>query len=632
MKKNIAIILLFVLGLEIFIFNYSSIKSLFYKEIYINKENLILNGIVYDEKNDKYFIEKKENYIEIKINKKINNIYLDIKKITSHPIKINIDYTDSANNYYRKFKSNTKNDRYIVDDIEKSKYIELYHLGDTKSLKVNIELSNVNQFKIDEIILNKHEPIQINFIRFIGLFLFIFVVYNYFKNKIFKQIIIKNENKFLFIIIFLFSILTIFLYQNIGYLKDDIFHDYYMDEYVEALENGKLSIKNNVNLNMLDNPYDYSERFDKMTDYVWDVSYYKNNYYVYFGILPAFIMMLFKVLFNIRITTTILACFFSILSIIFGSLLLKQIIEKYTKCSSGLKLLMIIFFLFNSRLLLIIPKTRFYELINVSGFAFSLIGTYLYILFDKKNKNIYLFLGSLFLSLLLLIRPSMILVSLLGLYIIYKKINKKNIMFLLPFVIVGIITMYLNYIRFDNVFEFGITYQLGILDNSYSKFCIPAILNGIYTYLLRFPIIDTVFPYIFNNISMINFFGFYFNTATGNGILTMSILGLITPFIIKKLNKQTIKFIIVCLVLGLIILFIDTVFGGSIKRYSIEFAWLFLIPIILITINNFKNKKILLILVVLSCLMNFLIIFDLENDDSVKIENSDLYYDLMYFN
>ena len=52
MKKNIAIILLFVLGLEIFIFNYSSIKSLFYKEIYINKEDLILNGIVYDETND----------------------------------------------------------------------------------------------------------------------------------------------------------------------------------------------------------------------------------------------------------------------------------------------------------------------------------------------------------------------------------------------------------------------------------------------------------------------------------------------------------------------------------------------------------------------------------------------------
>ncbi len=631
MKKNIVIIAFIVLVLEIFVFNFSSIKSIFYKKIKINKDELILNDIVYAENSNKYFIESDDNYIEINVNDKVNNIYIDIEKLKPEPFKITLNYTDEANSYYRKFKSNTKNERYIVDDIEKSKYIDLYHLGKTGKVKINLDLEVVNQFKIREITFNKIEPIHTNWIRMIGLFSVIFIIYNYFYNENFKLLMNRNQNKVLFIVILLFSCLTVFLYYNIGDLDGSVFHDYYENEYVDALANGKLNLEEDLNLSELNNPYDFSERLDKGINTIWDISYYNDNYYVYFGILPAFIMMIFKVLFNVKITTTVLACFFSILSVIFSALLIKEIIEKYTKCSFGLKLLMIIFFLFNSRLLLIIPKTRFYELINVSGYAFSLIGIYLYMLFVRKNKNIYLLLGSLSLSLLLLIRPSMILVSLLGFYIIYKKLNKKNIIYLIPFIIIGIITMYLNYIRFDNIFEFGITYQLGILDNSFSKFNLITIINGIYTYLLRFPIIDTIFPYIFNNSSMLEYLGFYFNRTTGNGILTMSILGLIAPFIIKKTNKDTLKFIFVCLLLGFLILSVDTIFGGSIKRYSLEFSWLFLIPIILIIINNFKNKKILLILVILSCLMNFLVIFDLEYDDNIQIDNSDLYYELMYF-
>ena len=410
MKKNVVIISFIVVFLEIFIFNFSSIKSLFYKEIKIDKNDLILNGIIYAESSNKYFIESNDNYIEININAKINNIYLDIERLSHLPFKINIDYTDSANNYYRKFRSNVKNERYIVSDIEKSKYIDLYHFGNTGKIKINLDLNVVNQFKINEITFNKLEPIHTNWFRMIGLFLIIFVIYNYFNNKKFKLFINNNQNKVIFIIILLFSCLTIFLYQKISYLSDSDFHDYYQDEYVEALSNGKLTIKENIDLSKLNNPYDYSERVEKGISTIWDASYYNNNYYVYFGMFPAFIMMIVKMLFSIQITTTFLSCCFSILSVIFGSLLIKEIIEKYTKCSVGLKLLMIIFFLFNSRLLLIIPKTRFYELINVSGFAFSLIGIYLYMLFARKNKNIYLFLGSLFLSLLLLIKPTMIIV------------------------------------------------------------------------------------------------------------------------------------------------------------------------------------------------------------------------------
>lgn len=637
MKKKSIIIGLIIIALEIFVFNFSSIKSVFYKEYNVDINKIIMNNVIYDEITNKYYIEDEDCYIEIEVNNNVNNIYLDIESLSSRILTISLEYTDSANSYYNKFDTNNKNEIILVNDILKSKYIDIYSLGQIKKIKINFESPIATQFQINRITFNKVEPVHFNFIRVFSLFFIILIPYNYFYNTKFKNLINKNENKVLILTISLFIILIIFLYKNIGYLPDNLHQDYYSNEYVDAISSGALSLDRQIGLDYnfegLSNVYDFSERKEKNINFPWDVSYYNDSYYIYFGIFPALIMILFKNLFGVKISSLILSCFFSVIATIFGSLVIKEIIEKYTKSSFGLKLLMIVFFLFNCRLLLVIPKTRFYEMINVCGFSFSLVGIYLYMLFDKNNKKRYLFLGSLFLSLLLLIRPSMILASFLGIYIIFKKINRKNIIYLImPFIIIGTIAMCLNYIRFGNVFEFGITYQLGILDNNYSKFNLMAILNGIYTYLFRIPIFDTTFPYVFNNVSMINYFGFYFNTSTGNGIIPMSILGLIVPFIIKKMDKKTVKFIVICLISGILLLSLDAIFGGSIKRYSLEFNWLFLIPIILIAIKNLKNKKILYTLVLISCLINFLVIFDLKNDDTVEFDNEGLFYDLMYYN
>lgn len=251
---------------------------------------------------------------------------------------------------------------------------------------------------------------------------------------------------------------------------------------------------------------------------------------------------------------------------------------------------------------------------------FIIIGLYLYTLYEEKNKKIYLLLGSILMSLGIFSRPNMIVVSLMGLFIVFDNLRKNIInliYYIIPYLVIGLIMMYMNYMRFDNIFEFGQAYQLTLIDSSYYDFSIVSILNGIYSYILKPPLLTLRFPYILNNLNILEYSGFYFNTSNGNGIIPMSLIALMIPFIYKKDKKSTNKFMVLCIMCGLILLIISNMRCGSMKRYSLEFTWLFLIPIIITVINNIKHKeKILLILIIISCVINFLVIFDTEHDDT----------------
>lgn len=624
MKKKISKLIVITAIIEIFLFNFDFIKSFFYKETVIDKDELILNEVHQNKSRKVYTNANDQSYIEIEINKKTKNLYLDIEGIGKEAIKLELDYTDDANKNYNKYESRREPITYeIIKNIEKSKYIDCNHLGKTGNIKLKID-SNTG-YKINEIAINKRVEPYINIIRLILVFGILIFLNYYLKSKTLKEWIDKNEKKCFWIIVIIFCSILSILYLNYSELSVR-YIDHYTTTYQEALMNGKLELElKNISFEEVENIYDYSQRQSYQVP--WDVSYYNEKFYMYFGVLPTLIMGLF------HLKTHQTAMIFSIISAIFFALLIKKIIEHYTpKCSPKLKLLMIVFALFNSRLLLLIPRTRYYELIIICGFCFSVIGLYFYLLFKENKKIRYLFLGSLGLCLAVTCRSGMLLISLIGLLLIIKDLNNKNfIYYFTPYIIIGSILMYMNYIRFGNIFDFGIKYQLTVIDHHYLKLDINNIINGIYTYLFKMPNFIPEFPYITNNISMINYNGFYFNTSTGNGLLPMSMLGLVLPFVYKKIDKKTLKLIISCLIIGLLIMTLNNCFGGAVRRYTLEFSWLFIIPMILLTIKWLSTqKKTILILVIMSCIMNFLIIFDNKNDDLGSIEESKFRYNIQY--
>lgn len=626
MKKRLIISILITLIIEIFIFNFGTIKSSFYEEIKYDISNLKFENVSYDEKTKIYYCSDAIATIELEVNEEINNIYMDLENINKNTMEISLDYTDDANNEYDKYKD--VNEEYysqiIVKNIKKSKYIDVNHLGKTHNIKIYINSNDNPDFVINEISFNKPIPFSFSFIRILIILIIVIIISLFKNNTSLTEFINKHEKKLFWLIVILFSILLSILYFNYSKINANIF-DYYSTSYKEALMNGKLEFDiKDIDLNGIKNIYDYTQRDGKIP---WDVSYYNGNYYMYFSFLPALIMGI------TNSSVSNLSLVFSIIATIFLSLLTKKIIEKYfPKVDVGLKLLMIIFVLFNSRLLLLISRVRFYELIIICSFCFAIIGIYFYLLYDEKEKNRYMLFGSIFLSLAIVCRPNMIFVFILGLFIIYKKLTKKNIIpYFMPYILFGVILMYINYIRFGNIFEFGIKYQLSVVNMNYLKFDFSTILNGIYTYLLRIPNFITQFPYITNNVSMIDYYGFYFNTSTGNGIIPMSVIGLALPFVYKKTDKKILKYIACSILIGMIILISDNCFGGALKRYSLEFSWLFIIPIVLLAINSLhKHKKVLSALVIISCLMNFFIIFDNKTDDLGKLPENDFYYTIQY--
>lgn len=291
MKKNIIVGILLII-LEIFIVNYSSVRSIFYKE----KEITNYKYYNFVEKDNEYLTDLKTSYVEFKLDEKVNNIYLDIESSDKNVLNVKLDYTDDANSKYSKYKTN--NDEYIREihkDVELSKYINCYHLGNTKSIKLIFVDEPYTKININEIVINKKVPFHIHYIRLIFIYLIYFIINNYFSNKKFKEYIESHKKLILTIIIVLFSILTIILYKNISNME--IKYDHYTNEYVDSLMNGRLSL-NIPNFNRWAiknkdiNIYDYSVREGMF--YGFDTSFYNNTLYMYFSPLPAIIMGLTK--------------------------------------------------------------------------------------------------------------------------------------------------------------------------------------------------------------------------------------------------------------------------------------------------------------------------------------------------
>ena len=147
----------------------------------------------------------------------------------------------------------------------------------------------------------------------------------------------------------------------------------------------KIIVKDNTKeeLKTAKNPYDPSNR-----DYtfLWDASYYKGNYYCYFGLWPILtIMAPFKIITTKYLTTPIVCLFYAIISIISTLLLYNSIIKKYFKnITFQTYILSFIFIIFGSKILWCMNRPSFYELVSLASYAHIILGLYLVIFSNNK--------------------------------------------------------------------------------------------------------------------------------------------------------------------------------------------------------------------------------------------------------
>lgn len=658
----IPIIIIISILIELFVFNFRHFESLNYKET-----NLKINSINNIEKinNSLYRIKSKDNYIEFSnINKKINNIYLDIKFINYDNHKIYISVCDEGNELYYKLPG-----KEVVNNIENSKYIKLNLSGKAKKIKISFEGNINDKIQINSIKINKIKPNFLSKFRILILTFSIYILYLIRpKSDLYKYKINNSKYQKLILLLYIFlQSLFFFILTNTNPIfcerHEYMTNQFQYEELAESISKGKFYINKTVpnTIKKMKNPYDFYYRSKLLAENketaLHDHAYYKGKYYVYFGVVPCIIFYLPYYL----ITGHHIQNYIVILTLLIGITililkLLKFIIEKYFKNVSFIHyMLMSALFINCSGLLYIAKRPDFYSVPIVSALFFTLLGLYMWMSSIKEdNKKINKFkltIGSLSMALVAGCRPQFLLGSFFSLIIFkdYIKENKKNLknifinilLFIIPYIIIAGLLMYYNYSRFNSPFDFGANYNLTGNDMTKRGFHFDRTFLGIFYYLFVPTSITPIFPFIqLQNIST-NYMGTTVYEAMPGGLISNNlvlIFGLLS-FKFKNIIKNNTLYIIsvLCTIFSLVIVIVDTQMAGILPRYFTDFAWLLFIStsiIIFAIINSIKNNKyklvfnyIFIILFTLSLLYN---IVQIPTDLSLTMKefNSGLYYKL----
>lgn len=298
----------------------------------------------------------------------------------------------------------------------------------------------------------------------------------------------------------------------------DINHRYhYYTELASSFKNGLLYVKDQPSaaLLALENPYSFSLRKrEAVDDFPWDASLYKGKFYLYWGPVPAVLLMFFSRSWLSKIGDYHLAFAFACGLSIYMALLVSSFWRKsLTESPAWLLSFILIVIGFATPATTMVKDSRIYDA-AIFGAQFFFIGgcywAYQSLLKEKQSLGLLAFASlhwALAVGTRVVILPAVGFSAGLTLFFVYKAFSLKTIkefIYLLiamglPLGMVGFGLAYYNYARFGNILEFGLTYQLGTVDykNFHGIFSFSRIQQNLNLYFL-YPIkIISRFPYLY---------------------------------------------------------------------------------------------------------------------------------------
>lgn len=251
----------------------------------------------------------------------------------------------------------------------------------------------------------------------------------------------------------------------------------------EAILDGRIEFNYNddYELSQLENPYDPDAREEAGVFYHWDHAYYNGHYYMYFGIVPVFLVFLpYRILTGSALTTYHATQIFVALAIV-GIFVLFDLLSKlfFKKLSYGVYLALSVAFSVMS-VWYASAEPALYCTAITAAIMLEIWSLYFFIRGvwgeQKENKQIlFAGIGALFGALAFGCRPPIALANVLviPMLIVFLKQHKftpkllgKLALAAMPYAVVGVALMIYNYARFDSPFEFGQAYQLTVADQS----------------------------------------------------------------------------------------------------------------------------------------------------------------------
>ena len=558
-----------------------------------------------------YYYGTSERQLVTYVNyKKIRNITYAFDDGTPRT-KIHFGYDDQSHSNYEWIR-----DHEFIQGIPRSFSIPLHTVGTTYSVTLGLPDEDGVQdrgaygISLDHVTINQTVPLMIDPVRFGLCFLLIFLITAFLPGSplwslpfSFRSVPQMGGVLLLMGFCAAFFVWTSFSSytgseQSISEQKEVLTQNdqqYYM--LVDALLARRYALLETPHryLEQLDDPYDMAQREGKNFGYEWDTAYYNGNYYVYFGVVPAVMILLpYKLITGQDLPLDLPILGFCCLFIVGLYGIYSQIVKRcFPKINFGLYFMGLLLLLTSLNLTWCLRRPLVYEMAITSGICFAVWGIFFMLLAMNGGSVQYiciLFSGACT-GLAVGCRPTMLFVSLvvftLGWFLLRKDgalFSWKNVirtfLFLLPYIAVGLALMKYNYERFDNPFEFGITYQLTTENRAVG---IPLLgfygrLLSVISSLFTLPVVNMDFPFIHLQKPVLAYNGVILNGDMVLGLFAYPLMWFLAmfPAARKRLRQHgnfLFPFCLACLAAALGICVTASAFSIA-NRYLTDYLYL----------------------------------------------------------
>lgn len=671
--RNLFILFCAAVLIEIFLFNFRSIQSLFYEEHSWTEYDFSLEGAnVYEDG----LISITDETASITINDlsmDVKNIRLDLETVDSIELtnkengvcRVDFSITDEGSSQKYQFLH-----RIILHGNVTSQYQWMRAVGNIQDISIDISMPTGHLFRIHDITFNAKKPLDFSVIRLCVIYLVLLLGYGFRRESVWwRKDCIRfgdAEKVVLFAVFFVFYGISWFLMTSNPLVAYDDYTPY--QELAWALDSGQVSLLEKPSQALIEmaDPYDFLTRMVNQIECKFDYAYYNGNYYVYHGILPCLLFYLpVYHLTGLDMPNSIpvfLCCL--LFGLGFCGLMRQVIIRYFKKTPFALYVMITLTGLFGCQLPFFITQPNSFILTVICAVALVVWGIYFWISAKKTEQGGYskvrIMAGSFCMALVAAVRPPLLLYSVLA-FVFFGRAwltdkegyDKKSrivmmILFAIPYMIVAIPVMYYNGIRFDSPFEFGMQYNLTAFNIGHVQFSLDRIYYAIGEYFLRVPDYNYFFPFV-------NVFEAYWNTDAHSvvifegsfhaGLIPFNLFLLAAVVVVERrrdFQKKGLYAFCLCLSLvGILLMILDVeLTSGIAYRYQADFSFALFITAwtgILWMQEFFAEKasyrsfqKILLAVVFLCMAMNAVFWFTPSEDFPMALGNTKLYYDIFY--
>ena len=553
------------------------------------------------------------------INEEIRNIYIDIYDVRAkqegakqdgimwdfQKLPIVVAATDAGNSEYFEMP-----ERFIVGNVERTKYVPVESSGVTDKIRLRINGSDEQTVVVNRVEINKQVPFSFNILRIAFVYAVFVLIYLFRRGSRIYSIPFKWDYTqrciVLGAIIVNIIIASMICFTNRRFAGLHIQYH----ELAQSFLDGRLDLEEDPPsaLAEMENPYDKGAR-DKVLDEAgqtakWDCGYYNGRYYVYFGALPVLIYYLPYLKetgeeFPPNTGVFINVCVF----IVFAYLLMKEIIERWFKTDRNIKyvpfavyMLLCQIMVFSSGTIFELRKADQYSTPITMGLALVTMGLYFWISSYKASKPAIgiakMAAGSLCVALVAGCRPQYLIAGFLAIPLFWNDVFKdrtlfstksvpRTFAFLLPVIAVAAVVMWYNNARFGSPFDFGANYNLTTNDMTHRGFKIDRIGLGVFAYFVQPPNITPRFPFV-TGVNLSNYYGgvTIMEFMVGGIFATHPILwlcGLIKTQWQYLKGKGLHIFSVLLIVFSVIVGIMDAQMAGILCRYYSDFTYLSII-------------------------------------------------------